>query len=156
MKYGFKLTMKLKLKLLWYEEIIGKGINLQQGNYFIVTVVCFCIGVSLHNSSMVDLKVAGEEEEEEVQDGVVTIMVVHRQDQDSNNLNLNSLVIPIKVSIGGWGEDDGVSGVLDTTLCYIKFCQWLATGRWFSPVLRFPLPIKLTATILLKYCWKWS
>jgi hypothetical protein len=23
-------------------------------------------------------------------------------------------------------------GVLDTTLCY-KVCQWLATGRWFSP-----------------------
>jgi hypothetical protein len=50
---------------------------------------------------MVDLKVAGEEEEVVVQDGEVTIMVVHRQDQDSNNLNLNSLVIPIKVSIGG-------------------------------------------------------
>jgi hypothetical protein len=30
-------------------------------------------------------------------------------------------------------------GVLDTTLCD-KVCQWLATGRWFSPVLRFPPP----------------
>jgi hypothetical protein len=45
-------------------------------------------------------------------------------------------------------------GVLDTTLCD-KVCQWLATGRWFSLVLWFPPPIKLTATsdaseILLK------
>jgi hypothetical protein len=35
-----------------------------------------------------------------------------------------------------------------TTLCD-KVCQWLATCRWFPP------PIKLTATIYLKYCWKW-
>ena len=35
---------------------------------------------------------------------------------------------------------------LDTTLCD-KVCQWLATGLWFSP------PIKLTATVWLKYCW---
>ena len=27
-------------------------------------------------------------------------------------------------------------GVLDTTLCD-KVCQWLATGRWFSPVIPF-------------------
>ena len=33
-------------------------------------------------------------------------------------------------------------GALDTTLCD-KVCQWLATGRWFSP------PIKLTA----QYSW---
>jgi len=33
-----------------------------------------------------------------------------------------------------------------TTLCD-KVCQWLAAGWWFSPVLRFPPPIKLTATI---------
>jgi hypothetical protein len=31
-------------------------------------------------------------------------------------------------------------GVVNTTFCD-KVCQWLATGRWFSP------PIKLTATI---------
>ena len=37
-------------------------------------------------------------------------------------------------------------GVLDTILCD-KVCQLLATGRWFSPVFRFPPPIKLTATI---------
>ena len=39
-----------------------------------------------------------------------------------------------------------------TTLCD-KICQWLATG--FLRVLRFPPPKKLTATIYLKYCWKW-
>ena len=32
-------------------------------------------------------------------------------------------------------------GVLDTILCD-KVCQWLATDRWFSPVLRFPPPNK--------------
>ena len=37
-------------------------------------------------------------------------------------------------------------GVIDTTLCD-KVCQWLVTGQWSSPVLRFPHPIKLTATI---------
>jgi hypothetical protein len=39
-------------------------------------------------------------------------------------------------------------GYLNTTLCD-KGYQWLAVGLWFSP------PIKLTATIYLKYCWKW-
>ena len=39
MKYGFKLTMELKLKLLWYEEIIGKGITLQQGNVSIISLL---------------------------------------------------------------------------------------------------------------------
>ena len=33
-----------------------------------------------------------------------------------------------------------------TTLCD-QVCQWLATGLWFSSVLRFPPPIKLTAMI---------
>jgi hypothetical protein len=33
-------------------------------------------------------------------------------------------------------------GVLDTTLCD-KVCQWLATRRWFSRVLRFP-PVSST------------
>jgi hypothetical protein len=37
-------------------------------------------------------------------------------------------------------------GVLDTTL-FDQVCQWAAAGRWFSPVLWFPPPIKLTATI---------
>jgi hypothetical protein len=36
--------------------------------------------------------------------------------------------------------------VLDTKLCD-KVCQRLETGQWFSQVLRFPPPIKLTATI---------
>ena len=39
-------------------------------------------------------------------------------------------------------------GVLDTTLCD-KVCQWLATGRWFSP------GTPASATVYLKYCWKW-
>jgi hypothetical protein len=33
-----------------------------------------------------------------------------------------------------------------TTLCD-KACQWVATGRWFSPGTSFPTPIKLSATI---------
>ena len=41
-----------------------------------------------------------------------------------------------------------------TTLCD-KVHQRLAAGLWFSPVLRFPQPIKLTATIYLAYCWNW-
>ena len=32
-------------------------------------------------------------------------------------------------------------GVLDTTLCD-KVCQWLATGRWFSPILQFSSTVK--------------
>ena len=42
--------------------------------------------------------------------------------------------------------------VLDTTLCD-KVCRGLATVQWFSPVLWFPPPIKLThdiTEILLK------
>jgi len=37
----------------------------------------------------------------------------------------------------------------------IKFVSdvWQVGG--FLPVLRFSPPIKLTATIELKYCWKW-
>jgi hypothetical protein len=42
-----------------------------------------------------------------------------------------------------------VGGFLYTTLCD-TVCQWLATGRWFSPVLRFSQSIKLTAT---RYNW---
>jgi len=48
-------------------------------------------------------------------------------------------------------------GVIDTTLGG-NVCQWLATGRWFSLCtldIWFPPSIKLTAYILLKYCWKW-
>ena len=39
-------------------------------------------------------------------------------------------------------------GVLDTTLCD-QVCQWLATGRWFSPStpVPFPPPMNLAATI---------
>jgi len=42
-----------------------------------------------------------------------------------------------------------------STQHYAIKCHWLATGRWFSPVFRFPPPIKLTTKIYLKYCWKW-
>jgi hypothetical protein len=41
-----------------------------------------------------------------------------------------------------------------STLCD-KVCQWLAQVGVFRRVLRFPPPIKLTATIYMKYCWKW-
>ena len=41
--------------------------------------------------------------------------------------------------------------VLDTSLCVSDLRQ---VGG-FPLVSRFPLPIKLTTTIKLKYCWKW-
>jgi hypothetical protein len=37
----------------------------------------------------------------------------------------------------------------------IKLVSDLRQVGGFLRVLRFPPPIKLTATILLKYCWKW-
>jgi hypothetical protein len=45
-------------------------------------------------------------------------------------------------------------GVLDTTFCDIV-CHWLATGRRFSPCMPVSSTKKLTATIYLKYYWKW-
>jgi hypothetical protein len=33
------------------------------------------------------------------------------------------------------------------TTLYENVCQWVVTGRWFSPVLRFPPPIKRAYTI---------
>jgi hypothetical protein len=41
-------------------------------------------------------------------------------------------------------------GVLDTTLCD-KVCQWLTTGRWFSPVLRFPPSIIIIIVFMKLY-----
>ena len=46
-------------------------------------------------------------------------------------------------------ESRSFRGVLDTTLCD-KVCDRQVGG--FLRVLRFPPPIKLAATILLKYC----
>jgi hypothetical protein len=40
----------------------------------------------------------------------------------------NQCLSPLKL----WFESLSWRGVLDTTLCD-KFCQWLVTGRWFSP-----------------------
>jgi hypothetical protein len=37
----------------------------------------------------------------------------------------------------------------------IKFVSDLRQVSGFLWILRFPSPIKLTSTILLKYCWKW-
>jgi len=37
----------------------------------------------------------------------------------------------------------------------IKFVSYLRQVGGFLRVPRFPPPIKLTATIELKYCWKW-
>jgi hypothetical protein len=39
--------------------------------------------------------------------------------------------------------------------CVIKFVSDLRQTSGFLRVLRFSPPIKLTATIILKYCWKW-
>ena len=38
----------------------------------------------------------------------------------------------------------------------IKFVSGLRWVGGFIKILRFPPPIKLTATIWLKYCWKWQ
>jgi len=43
-------------------------------------------------------------------------------------------------------ESHSRGSVLDTTLCD-KVCQRLERGWWFLRVLRFPPPIKLTASI---------
>jgi len=45
--------------------------------------------------------------------------------------------------------------VYSRQLYVIKFVSDLRQVGGFLRVLRFPPPIKLTATILLKYCWKW-
>ena len=47
-------------------------------------------------------------------------------------------------------------GVLGTTLCTThKFVSDLRQVCGFLRVFRLPPPIKLTASIWLKYCWKW-
>jgi hypothetical protein len=51
-------------------------------------------------------------------------------------------------------ESHSWRGALDTTICD-KMCRWLAAGRGFLQVLRFPSPMKLTSMIQLKCCWKW-
>ena len=43
---------------------------------------------------------------------------------------------------------------LDAIL-FDKVCQGFAAGRGFLRILLFPLPLKLTTTIELTYCWKW-
>jgi len=49
-------------------------------------------------------------------------------------------------------------GVLDTTLCD-RICQWLSTGRWFSPGTMFSSTNKTDrhdiTEIHFLYCWKW-
>jgi hypothetical protein len=44
------------------------------------------------------------------------------------NYLCNQCLSPLKL----WVRIPLMRGVLDATLCY-KVCQWLATGRWFSP-----------------------
>jgi hypothetical protein len=44
----------------------------------------------------------------------------------------NITEILLKVAINTTKPNCSWQGVLDTTLCD-KVCQWLATGRWFSP-----------------------
>jgi len=46
-------------------------------------------------------------------------------------------------------------GVLDITLCEKFLLSYLRQVGGFLRIRRFPRPIKLTATILLKYCLKW-
>ena len=64
------------------------------------------------------------------------------------NYLCNQCLLPLKlwVRIASW------RGVLDTTLCN-KVVQWIV---WqVGGFLLFPAPLKLTATIQLKYYWKW-
>jgi hypothetical protein len=44
------------------------------------------------------------------------------------NYLCNQCLSPLKL----WVRIPLMRGVLDATLCY-KVCQWIATGRWFSP-----------------------
>ena len=58
------------------------------------------------------------------------------------------------LATGIQGEWYKYQHALDTTLCD-KVCQWLQQVGGFLRELWFPPPIKLTAMIELKYCWKW-
>jgi hypothetical protein len=65
-----------------------------------------------------------------------------------NNYLYNQCLLPPKL----WVRIPLRWGVLDTT-SYDKVCQWLPVGLWFSPLLRFPSPIKTRhdiSEILLK------
>jgi len=55
------------------------------------------------------------------------------------------LIINYRFSRGRRGHDS-MELPVQSTLCD-KVCQWLATGRWFSPGIQFPPPIKLTFTV---------
>jgi len=44
--------------------------------------------------------------------------------------------------------------VLDTILCD-KVCQWLATGRWFSPGTPLSSTNKTDLHDKTENCWKW-
>jgi len=48
-----------------------------------------------------------------------------------------------------------ITSVLGTTLYMMKFASNMRQVGGFLRVLRFPPPIKLTATIYLIVCWKW-
>ena len=52
---------------------------------------------------------------------------------------------------GRWFSVTCDRSVVFSDLWQVGGFQWLVTGRWFSPVLWFPLPIKLITTISLKY-----
>ena len=45
-------------------------------------------------------------------------------------------------------------GVFNTTLCD-KVCQWLATGRWFSPGPLVSSTTKTDCHDITECCWKW-
>ena len=64
----------------------------------------------------------------------------------SLGLQLPGQSVHITTKVVGSNPAHIARGTLDIILCD-KVCQWFAAGRWFSPVLQFPPPIKLTATI---------
>jgi hypothetical protein len=66
------------------------------------------------------------------------------------NYLCNQCLLPVTL----WVQILLGQGVLDTTICN-KFVGDLRQVDGFLRILRFPLLIKLSATIYLKFSWKW-
>ena len=67
------------------------------------------------------------------------------------NLQLPMQSVPITIDVVCSNLNQG----LGVQHYVIKFISDLQRDGGFLRVLRFPPPIKLTATIQLKYCYKW-
>ena len=76
--------------------------------------------------------------------GAVVVVIVWKLD-----LQLPIQSVPITINVVSSNSHDGVYSIQHYV---IKFVSDLRQVAGFLPVLRFPPPIKLTATISLKYC----